>query len=98
VCASTLRLRLTVVNSKLTTVVEVTLAERITKWRESRGWSVRELARRMDLSASAVSDWGKGDNAFSNANFLRLCDLLGVTEAEFYGDIPAPTDSEAQAS
>ena len=54
------------------------ITAKIKQLRKERKWSQRELARRMGLSSSAVSQWESGDTAPSYDNLTTLAELFNV--------------------
>lgn len=58
------------------------IGERIRKYREERGISQKELARRLGVSNSRVSNWEQGINR-PDANILAdICRALSVSPSE----------------
>lgn len=55
--------------------------------RESRGWSIRELARHSGLAPESVSRSERGVTEVTITNLVRLCQGLGVTTSEFFAEI-----------
>jgi transcriptional regulator with XRE-family HTH domain len=82
---------------------EITLGERIARWREWRGLSQVELAARVRehdgrCSPSALAQWELDQTAPTQRNEQALCDALEITRAQFWGRIPAKKRQEAKAS
>lgn len=72
----------------------VKVSEQITGWREWRGLTKAELARRIGVSSAAVSQWEKGDNDPSVESTQKVCVALEITESIFWTTPPA-TDRSA---
>lgn len=67
------------------------LHSRIAAWRKAKGWSQGQLAKAIGVTTAAVSFWegaGAEPTAPSRKNLDKLVAVLGITIAEFYGDIP----------
>lgn len=76
---------------------DVDLGTRIAAWRKAKGWSQRELAERLGLTASAIYQWegtGEHQSRPSLQNLEALVVELGITMERFYGRLP----KEAKAS
>ncbi len=58
---------------------------RIKQRRIQRGMSQKELAERLDLSPSFISQVESNQISPSLASFLQICDALGVSPAEIWG-------------
>jgi len=56
----------------------MTIGERIKQARKIRGMSQRELAKRAEVSAQAISKYERDINAPSSGVLLRLSKALGV--------------------
>lgn len=65
-------------------VVERTLADRVSRELQARGWDQKDLAAKMSRSASWVSDLVNGNlkRVPDPDALLRLEELLGITESE----------------
>jgi transcriptional regulator with XRE-family HTH domain len=60
---------------------------RVAAWRKSKGWTQRQLAEAVGVTVSAVWYWEAGKT--KPAKYLdKLVEVLGVSMAEFYGDVP----------
>lgn len=66
----------------------VHLGERISRWRSVRGWSQREMARRLGISHTSVNAWEHDRKYPCHRHLARLCDLLGVSLGTFYSVLP----------
>jgi transcriptional regulator with XRE-family HTH domain/mannose-6-phosphate isomerase-like protein (cupin superfamily) len=74
------------------------LGEALLAVRTRRGLGVRELARRIDVSASLISRIEKGRVMPSVGTLFALADALEVPVAEILGDPAAPPTSGLPAS
>lgn len=64
----------------------------IKKARALKGWSQRELARRMKVAASAVAQWENGDTKPKVKNRTDLSKLLGIPFIHLMPEIVRATD------
>lgn len=61
------------------------MSERIKTFRKERGYSQEQIARKLHITQSAVSQWEQGITA-PNANQIgALADLLGTTADDLLG-------------
>jgi transcriptional regulator with XRE-family HTH domain len=60
----------------------ISLGERIRELRELKDISLRELAKKIDVSAAFLSDVELGRRNFSEEKFGKIAKALGVSEAE----------------
>lgn len=59
------------------------MGDRIRRLRESRNWTQAELAKRLNVSRAAISQWERGETAnIKLVTFLGLCDAFD-TSAEY---------------
>ena len=65
------------------------LHERIRGWIHHVGLSQADIARELGISQQAVSHWMRGKGDPSIRSLLALALTLGVTMAQFWGDVPA---------
>lgn len=66
----------------------VTVHERITYYRELAKLNKSGLAAAVGVSPSAVTFWEQGECPPNAENLGRICDLFGLTLAEFWADPP----------
>jgi transcriptional regulator with XRE-family HTH domain len=66
------------------------VGDRIARIRESKGWSASDLARRMEVTPTAVWNWEKNGIQPRPAAFVRLARILGVTEEQLRNGSTAP--------
>ena len=57
------------------------------------GISQKELAEKLKVSQSAVTNWIKGKNAPDIETVAQICDILGISVTELFG-----TDGNSQYS
>jgi transcriptional regulator with XRE-family HTH domain len=69
------------------------IAATVRALRKERAWTQAELAGRLGLSQSRLSEIETGDGSFTAEQFLRLLQLFNVTTSRFTGQTP---DDEAQ--
>jgi len=55
------------------------IGERIIKLREKRGWSQRELARRIDINVSVMNRIESGERPVKDQELLKLSNVLEVS-------------------
>lgn len=68
--------------------MKTTLAENIARFRRSKGYTQEELARRLNLSAQAVSKWENAQSLPDIAQLPRLAGLLETDIDTLMGYIP----------
>lgn len=71
--------------------------ERIAAARERKGWNASELARRMDVTPTAVWNWEKMEVLPRSATLRQLAHVLGVSEGYLLGDNDITTTNSARA-
>jgi transcriptional regulator with XRE-family HTH domain len=64
------------------------LGARIVAWRKVRNITQRGLAKKIGKTAGAVCQWERGTNSPTVESLETLVEALGLTMAEFYGDVP----------
>ena len=67
--------------------MKATLGTKIATLRKEKGLKQDDLAQMLNVSAQAVSKWENGTTQPSAAQFIALCDILGVYDVvgEFSG-------------
>lgn len=60
--------------------------EKIKFLREKNGWTVSELAEKLNLPSSAVEAWESGINIYSVENIRDLAMVFGVDADMLYND------------
>ena len=68
--------------------MKTTLADNIARFRRSKGYTQEELARRLNLSAQAVSKWENAQSLPDIAQLPRLAGLLETDIDTLMGHIP----------
>lgn len=63
------------------------LGERIAAWRRYHGWSLRNVANRVEVTHAAVLAW-EGGGGISGHRLKRLAVELAGSEERFWGPIP----------
>lgn len=61
------------------------VAENIYKYRKKAGLTQKQLAERLGVKNTAVSNWENGQNSIDTELLFRVCDVFGVTINEMYG-------------
>lgn len=74
------------------------LGERLAAWRKFKDVSQGDVARALNISRAAVSQWEEGDTAPTQGNLQLVVDFFEVTMEEFYGPIPKTPKRAAKAS
>lgn len=67
----------------------VDISERISYWLGKANLKQADLARALDVSTAAVSQWVNGKANPSAASIEAIAAACGVTMAKFWGPIPA---------
>ncbi|MGG3665202.1 helix-turn-helix domain-containing protein [Bacillus gobiensis] len=57
----------------------MTIGERIIKLREGKGWSQRELARRVNLNFAVMNRIEKGTRPLQDDEIIKIADVLEVS-------------------
>lgn len=65
---------------------DLSIGSRLKKLRTERGLSLRELARRTDVTASFLSQVERGTSSLSLDSLLRISDALDVSMIHFIGE------------
>jgi transcriptional regulator with XRE-family HTH domain len=73
-------------------------ARQIKKLRQERGWTQKELARRAEISESAISAAETARGKTRPGNLLKICKALEVEPDVLLGDGPRPGDARFPAS
>lgn len=74
------------------------VGQRLRSARERLGLSLREVARRLDISASALSQIETGKSRPSVRTLYAITSELGLSMDELFADTPAVTDVAAPAT
>ncbi|SRR5690606_9230015 len=65
------------------------IGSRIRNLRIAKDWKVSELAKKAYISQSYLSDIEKGRTAPSLDKLSSICEALGISLSEFFGEVPA---------
>lgn len=77
----------------------MTLSEKLTALRKSRGWSQEELAENLGVSRQSVSKWESDQAVPELDKILRLSEIFGVsTDYLLKDDHPSHSDAPTQAA
>lgn len=76
----------------------ITTGQRLRSWRTARAVTQLELARRASLEQSKLCRIELGRREPRIDDLQRLVEALGLTMAEFYGELPAVAPSTDHAS
>ena len=79
-------------NGKAGILSDVTIGDRIRDARQKAGWTMRELAARMKVSPSAVTQWESNQTTPSIANRADLSHLLKIPFIELVPELAAGRD------
>ncbi len=64
------------------------IAKNITKYRKIQNISQKELAQRINISQSRLSNWETGVNSMDIDSLMNICNVLNVTINDMYGVYP----------
>lgn len=64
------------------------ISKNITKYREASDMSQKELAKRLGVIPSRVSNWETGANCPTIDILFELCEVLGISINDIYGVYP----------
>lgn len=62
----------------------------IKNFRQFRGITQQEIARRLGKSKNVISNWERGDNSPNPDEIVELCRILEVTPNQIFGWDPLP--------
>lgn len=68
--------------------IKKNISQNITKYREKAGLSQKELARRLKVTPSRVSNWEQGANCPTIEILFEVCRILNVSINDIYGVYP----------
>ena len=69
--------------------IKKNISKNITKYREQAGLSQKELAKRLGVAPSRVSNWETYANCPTIDILFEVCEVLGVSINDIYGVYPA---------
>lgn len=65
-------------------IIEFNQAGKVVKEaRESKGWGIRECAQKLGMSPIHLNDLERGNRLFTQAEFAKISELLGIESVEF---------------
>lgn len=64
------------------------ISQNITKYREKAGLSQKELAKRLNVTPSRISNWEQGANCPTIEILFEVCKILNVSINDIYGVYP----------
>ena len=67
------------------TVIKQNISKNIVKYRELAGLSQKELAKRLDVTPSRISNWEQGANCPTIDILFEVCKILNVSINDIYG-------------
>jgi len=70
------------------TVIKQNISKNIVKYRELAGFSQKELAQKLDVTPSRVSNWEQGANCPTIDILFDVCKVLNVSINDIYGIYP----------
>jgi transcriptional regulator with XRE-family HTH domain len=65
--------------------IRIVIAKNIRQLREESGLTQEELALRLGLVPSAISNWERGANSPDIVQLFMLCEIFGTTPLVLYG-------------
>ena len=64
----------------------MTIGEKIEQYRKRLNLSQEELSNKLFVSRQTISQWENNQTSPTIDNFLRLCDIFGITMNDFFED------------
>lgn len=68
--------------------IKKTISTNITRYRELSGMTQKELAQKLSVTPSRVSNWEQGANCPTIDILFKVCEVLGVSINDIYGVYP----------
>ena len=68
--------------------IKKNIATNITKYRKERGMTQKELALKLGVVPSRVSNWENGTNSMDINTLFKICNILSVSINDIYGVYP----------
>ena len=62
----------------------IDVLERITSYRQKKGWSEYQLAERSGLTQSTISSWYRKNMTPSIPSLERVCNAFGISLSQFF--------------
>lgn len=69
------------------------IGQRLRELRQQRGWTLKRLSEKCDLSVSFLSQVERGLSSTSITSLHIICQALGITLGELFADLGTPVDS-----
>lgn len=64
----------------------INVLERITFYREQKGWSEYQLAEKSGLTQSTISSWYRKNLIPSIPSLNKICSAFGITLSQFFSE------------
>lgn len=61
------------------------IARNILFYRKKKHWTQKQLAEKLNIKNSAISNWEKELNSPDIETLFEMCDLFGISISEMYG-------------
>ena len=61
------------------------VAENIRLYRKKANLTQKQLAQKLGVQNTAVSNWENGQNSIDTELLFRVCDIFGITINQIYG-------------
>ena len=77
----------------------VSVLDRITNYRNQKGWTEYQLATKSGLTQSTISSWYRKDLVPSIPSLEKICNAFGITLSQFFSENETPyalTDIQKQ--
>ncbi|MFR8171149.1 MAG: helix-turn-helix domain-containing protein [Marvinbryantia sp.] len=68
--------------------IKKTISTNITRYRELSGMTQKELAQKLNVTPSRISNWEQGANCPTIDILFKVCEVLGVSINDIYGVYP----------
>lgn len=69
------------------------IAKNLLYYRKKAGLTQKQLAEKLGVRNSAVSNWESGNNSIDIDTLFAACDVFGVTINDMYGQPSSPAQS-----
>lgn len=77
----------------------IPVLDRISRYRDQKGWSEYQLATKSGLTQSTISSWYRKDLLPSISSLEKICTAFGITLSQFFSESESPyalTDVQKQ--
>ena len=68
----------------------VSVLDRITTYRNQKGWTEYQLATKSGLTQSTISSWYRKDLVPSIPSLEKICNAFGITLSQFFSENEEP--------